>query len=674
MNIQTVKKNLFQIYIVVMMGIIISMAGTAMLISGSFNLAKFYNVDDIYDIPQSTLKLGGEGLAYNFKENCLEIQADTSKKVIEIAQKQQGKWNYIYINIDKLSKENLDVNIQYYNNSDEMVYETNKLLVTGKNLIYSNGVSYSKVYFVFEKQKGEQFNIKKIQFSKQEITFNIYYAVLYFVFLFIVYLAVQKLIVNKLKKINFKISFYSLIEKLQKLYIKFGDFAGVVSLKLNTKMKHKIRIFLFTMLFIYMEFMSSNNLYLNTNYFKYHMYLSILAIIIIALSCYEKPLHLTNWNSRYVKAWFTLWIIAVISEFIVPKRYLFQGLIMIFVMSFFYFMWNNMDDMDTILIDLRNSLKWWFLINILPCYFLRPYIQGTRYMGMTKNPNILAMGLIFVMAAFLSEFEIYIRKKEQLFTKDILLNLVSIGIAFDFILKTGSSSGLLPTLLLIFVFVIRQIKYIKNKKTFKQLGYLALSLLIIIIAYRISDIGLNNIPVKVSEIINYEYKTDIIITENELKNPFKLEVRAGFIESIKNNRVYQKLLNSTSFENFTSARNLFWLGYIRELNLWGHEFAPMLWGGRRSAHNAVLAIAYRYGVFAVIPYLIILFYYFKFSILYKEKKENYSGIEYFVKALALNLVILLMVENVEFPFYYISWYCLYLFIGYNFGNNESLVK
>ncbi len=147
--------------------------------------------------------------------------------------------------------------------------------------------------------------------------------------------------------------------------------------------------------------------------------------------------------------------------------------------------------------------------------------------------------------------------------------------------------------------------------------------------------------------------------------------QAAGISDLRENRVVQKVFHSSSLEDFTTGRNWFWLAYLRETNLWGNKYSPMLWGKYVSSHNGLLAIVYRYGVFSSIPYIFMIGYYLWYSMQYKEKINQKTKMDYFVLAIAGNVCILLLMENVEFPFYYISWYSLYFIMGIYFGNKPK---
>lgn len=656
-----------------MIGILISMAGSAMLISGSFNLNKFYDAGAVYDIFSLDLQIPGVGMVYNYQKDYFEIQQEESEKAISISPKQQGKWNYIYINVSQPAEQILDCRITYTDKTGNIVGEKQQNLVSGRNVIISEDISYCNIVLKFPKQTGKTFALEKLQFREQEDTFSMKKAAVAFAVLQICYYVILLTGIWIKKKIgrNFRFSVYPFVEKLQLLFIKTGDYLGKAAGNWKEAAKRRGRTGIFVFLFFYMQIAAIKSSYISIKWFKYHMYVCVLAMLLLCVFSWEKPLHKLNWNHRFVRVWFGFWMLAMISEFIVPKRFAYQGIIMILVMGLFYFVWNNRSDREEILRNFRKALELWFWINVPLCHLLSPFSESMRYTGMSKNANIWAMYMVFVLAAFLSEAESSLRETGRKKWIKGIGSFAAVGIIWDFVIKTGSSSGMIPMLLMIGLWGMRQLKWIwKEQNRWKKAGYVLVGIVIVICSGRADDWGLRTIAGRTGSGIVVEQEESVLSSSDSFRLDF-FAIKAQAAENLEENRVIQKFIKSASLEEFTSGRTLFWRGYIREMNLWGNEFAPMLWGSHRSPHNGMIAIMYRYGIFSLIPYVIILLYYMKYSLTYREKRRKKSGIEFFIKAISISVVLLVMMENVEFPFYYFSWYALYLVMGIYFGNEPA---
>ena len=77
------------------------------------------------------------------------------------------------------------------------------------------------------------------------------------------------------------------------------------------------------------------------------------------------------------------------------------------------------------------------------------------------------------------------------------------------------------------------------------------------------------------------------------------------------------------------SRTLYYLDYIREMNLFGHYYHAKNWGDYIYPHNGVLEIMYRYGIFAGIPYVIMVAVSFWYGFMYARKKSNYTAYKIF---------------------------------------------
>lgn len=141
--------------------------------------------------------------------------------------------------------------------------------------------------------------------------------------------------------------------------------------------------------------------YSNKGY-RYLALICVVLLILTALLCWEKKLHMLNWNNKLVTSWFILWIISMISDLIVEKRFAYMGYLMIFVMGFLFFMWGNMEHREWLLKDFIRGIRWSFLPNLLFCWLFRPVLPGYRYMGSWYSPGIFGLYILFVWICIFS--------------------------------------------------------------------------------------------------------------------------------------------------------------------------------------------------------------------------------------------------------------------------------
>lgn len=624
---------------VILFGIVIAFSGTAMFVSGNVNLDRFYDVGDIEDALLYQHQISLEG---------------TNNMVVYFVKETKNERDWLYLELSDLNRAELDVIIEFVNYGGAR-YTVEAALTEGENWISAGGNEYLYVYLTYPDEGEVSFHLDKMQFREQKIDVDRMQIAAVFGIIFSVYMIVIQLLCQIPWKKRKKVNWYSWVEMLQRIFLKIGGVGERIYNRIGGRTMKRLRILCLCSFFFYMQIMSNISLYTDRQYFKYHMYFCVTVLMLYAWLCWERPLKILNWNHRLAKAWFGLWLIAVISEFILPKRFLFQGLIMIFVMGFCYFMVGNMTDKMQLLRDLRWALKCWGWVNIPLCILFSPYGGGMRYLGMSKNANIWAMDLVFVLAAFLSSL------LEALYHgrnwKYILLDIFSAAMIWEMLVKTGSSCGLIPGILCVFIFFAAQWKrFLSMEKKWKYWGMLIGGLMLFLISSYASD-GLLRMNV-----LNWQIRTEETVSASA-DNLFSVTVQAAVLDSIRDNRVVQKFLQSSSLSAFTTGRNYFWIKYLRESNLWGHTLPPKLWGKSAAAHNGLLAMNYRYGVLVVVPYLLTLGYYVMEVWRYRKKTKKSMPVYAMLLMFTGSVLILLGMENVEYPFYHMSWYCLYLPMG-----------
>lgn len=99
-------------------------------------------------------------------------------------------------------------------------------------------------------------------------------------------------------------------------------------------------------------------------------------------------------------------------------------------------------------------------------------------------------------------------------------------------------------------------------------------------------------------------------------------------------------------------------------NMWN-----ILWGHRRKPHNSILGIAYTYGVFAAVPYIIMLIATIERTFRYSRRNMKYSSVPFYV---CLSLIMMSLSDNVEQPFVWLPWIGLYFMMGIVFDNSQLL--
>lgn len=658
------KKNKLAIIIWGMFGIITSMIVSCMILVGSVNFDKFYDVGEVYEF-------------YTIPA-CYNAQFDKEKNVFTVLEENpyeflnihmdDMRWGYLEITIDDMEKEPLDGVLIFYNENDEEVGEQRIELKKGKNSIeIIDGFFFSKVQIIYELEVGETFGIQNIKFLEKKTSFCMSSFLEISGLILGGYILLSVLgnagICKVCKKYNWKLqwNWYGCIEKLQKIFIIAGERMGSVVQTLDKKKRACIRKCLFAFMFLHMQMAKNLGWYETKSTYKYQILLCVVLFILIAGLCYEKELKLQNWKNPLVGAWICLWIMACISDFIVPKRYAWIGYAMIGCVGFLFFMWNNMENRMELMSDILDGALITFGVNIVFCFLCRPEIEGTRYMGGYYNPVMFARYLACICVILLYRINKKLERSIKIYA--YIPELILGGIGITMLWKTQSASGIYPLFVIGIFFLIHQIR--ERRKPRKIMVLLGMTIALFIPVYIGTDWCLNTIPYKLNTIIKFENDTSVIAEEQS--GWFSQTVYAADTsveDKVSESRIIKKIVDM-SWSEMLSYRDYYWKAYIREINLFGHkEKALTLWGNKGCrAHNGFLQIIYRYGIYALIPYCIMIFMNIKYAWhSYKEKRED--G---FLCVMVCTLVtLILLIENVEFSFLYLDWFLMYLLMGSQF--------
>lgn len=653
------KKNIiFRNVIWMVIAMATAMVAALMVTSESNSLNHFYNGGSVYDVPSAYRDLESPGITYDAGTGVLRITEDIAYKSFDLSGMKK-KWNYIILDISKLNKDMLEGVIDYYNKGGTCVFSQPFVLNEGRNVLQSQEVSYASVALRFEGQNGTEFSVDKAQFRQKilHISRRLFAAVFLLVF------AVSVLILWFLHRlIGGRIKWYGFVELLQGIYILVGEAAGRLTEKMSSRRKSIFRICLFLFQIIYMQMVMNLQLYERDRYFKVQILVCSIIVIAIAMLCYEKKLVYCDWNNKLVGAWTVLWVMACISDFLVAKRYAFLGYMMFFAIGFFYFMWNNMEDRRQIFREFAQAVILSFVVTTAFCFLCRPSGEGLRYLGSYYSPGMYAMYVLFVWIAIWADIDIRLGKSEP-FGALAAAELAGAGLAGMLLWKTQSASGVIPAAVVIGIFAWKQL-FLSGSIDAAKRG-LRVMLAAAVIAIPVSmagEWGLANIPGMLGTEVQFEKDEAFEAAQISIGTETVYAAETG--ETTGKSRIVKKLTDFASIEEFTSARNWYWAAYLREMNLVGHENKVNMWGKNRWPHNGFLAIMYRYGVFAGIPYAVMVFLNLWYSWKYMMRNRKEYG--FFLFAVSVASFILILMENLELPFAFLCWSAMYLLMGANF--------
>lgn len=650
--------KLFWTVILAVIGIMVSVVASFMIISEKSGIERIYDTGQVCDIFEDIYHEPGEGMEYLAEKGVLVVKEENAYKYIDLYQMEE-QWKYIVLELSGFNVEELACRLIFYDNVGAEQGTQDVSLQPGKNCIKIEGEQeYSGISFVFP-QAGTEFYIEDMQFRTDKPVFSWDEFMKYAVISMAGYVLVSILGYTLWRRKRISLNWYAGIDGIQQSYCMIGNKCTGFAQKLGDRTKSRLRTGLFLFMIIYMQIIMNLGLYESGVSYKYQALVCSEIIFGVALLCREQKLEKQNWNNKLAGSWYFLWLAACISDFLVTKRYAWTGYIMIFSVGQMFFMWNNMKDRSLLIKEWMTAIRWSFVCNVLFCFLCRPEVVGTRYIGGYYNPGMFAMYLLFVWLVLLQSVDEKLKQGMKL--KYYLLEIIGSGILLTLLWKTQSASGILPAAVAFFIFGVKQIAGRRN-------GIVKLAVTTLLLGMVVSTAtswSINHIPQALHTEIKFESDTHIAQREMPL-GPVK--VYAGN-ESITDSRIYQKLFKSPSLESFTTRRSVYWAGYLRGMNLLGNENKEYLWGKNRWPHNGFIAIAYRYGVFTVIPYTIMVITSMIYSWHYLRQKGAYG---LFIFSVNICSFILILMENLELPFLFLCWFCMYLMMGILFEKPRGM--
>ena len=517
-------------------------------------------------------------------------------------------------------------------------------------------------------QSGYSFQLKEMQLRENKFIENFYSRMTKRTFFFFgVYAVISLVLLWVLNKLSLRKMSYSILLKLQYFYMRIGNTCYKFIKKIPRGIVEYATTFLWLFLIIYFN-LSSNKLLPNHSDRQRAILCSIL-IFVIALLSIRKKLKPVKWNDFLVKTFFAFSIMAIISDIIIKKQLMFQGFILIFIFGFLIFVWNNMDSPIELIKCYINAIHIYFVIITIFCLVCRPD-NYTRYMGAFTHPVTFGVyaSIIASVALVCLEQSIYDKKLNI----RIFFYSLEFIISFIFVWKSQTRSALLPVVASICLVLAKHLVRWKRERIKKRfIQNVMICVLLSIPVLCVVEVSLNYIPQWLNTQIVFE--NDKYQSEDDAYMGGRgFVVQAAGENRKRTVRVLEKI-KSGSLEHFTSGRNLYWKAYLRNMNLLGHFNYAEVMGRNQNAHSALFMVPYRYGVFSIVPYIIILFYAVIYGVNYYCDNLQIRNTTYTLFPIALILVFIstALFDVTEYLYSGLTWVGFYWVIGLFFTNRKD---
>lgn len=381
-----------------------------------------------------------------------------------------------------------------------------------------------------------------------------------------------------------------------------------------------------------------------------------LFVLTVLMAGQETKLRVNNWRNPVVYGWFYFSVCQCISDFIVAKNIPYVGYLQLLAFGSLFFVWMNQKEKGDFLREIRTAVLINYVIALLFCVCFRPFTEGYMYSGYWLNPNTFGHHLALVCAALISAVIEELRKKK--FTWGLLGSVTGLLIAVNLMWKTQCR---LAMVILGLSLVMGMAKIIKTENIKRTVLLVMTAAVLAVPVNLIWNWSIENISPMLN--MQKEFSGDVILITKE-NSFFEMKVHAAEEnEKISQNKLVRKLQTAISLDEFTSGRISIYKVYLRKMNLCGHSWRESINGISNYAHNEWLNMAYRYGIFSLIPYIVMWLGVLRNACLKYKKGEREA---FFGLVLVLVFLVVSMGDCTELPFRNFQWIIPYLAIGYFF--------
>lgn len=548
--------------------------------------------------------------------------------------------NYIRVKTSGIQNDNSTVSFYAYNNDDTVCFKiVNQPLKEGNNDFPISDTDFYKGHLIIE---GESQNILVgVEFceSIEPLSFN---SALPFTALILLGYVALSYFGYKLALRLRGATQEPVAARLIGNHINLRPLSQCV---FNEKITSLIRISAFVLMAILMVYTTTQGTY-RKGFAKFHLMELLLLLIVCAASVMEqrnaslcRNIRRISFDKVIIFSFLAFALMTLVSDIIVAKfHYRFSWTLNCIFLILFYAIWNKRGDFDLLIKNYATSVQifalFYFYLSLTKNESTIPLREG----GPFTNPSIHGLFVAAIGVVMIGLLEEQIRSRES-FIK-IMFTASEAFLALFLVWKTQSVTPIISIFLVLMIFATRLIfNVIANKTGEKKAKTIVLTA---------SSLGAICFIIVILLVI----KTDAFAT---------------FFEQGSGARIYDKL-RSANLSALLSGRDYYYRVYIRDMNLVGHEWTPILWGHHRLPHNAVIGMAYYYGVFAAIPYLV-----FMLSSVIKSIKHSFTDNRFAALPMycILSFFVMSMFDNVEQSFVWLPWLNNYVMIAVVIGSNTS---
>ncbi len=452
-----------------------------------------------------------------------------------------------------------------------------------------------------------------------------------------------------------------MINWLQDLFIRLLTPWIIIMGKLSPKTKYRLLTACFIadlVLFCIVRYVLRKESYF------YNTACGIFLMLFIALLSLDRKLERKPWRKSMCVAWFGMCITFTISDLMVSKKACGLGIILAFVFTGVFFVWQNHSRKDLLWKSFKDAVKGSFLLMAAISFLFRPFFEGGRYAGIFTNPNTFGLYLYVIFAVYMSDLDWNVEIGKN-FKKSFLTYLQLALVLFYLSVSQARTAMLAIGAVLILWVAVRFYMGRKQKRHWNYIKGLLLLVVITVASYPVFYTAVRNLPEMVGHPILFE--EDVLYLSNgekiedigdkvlaEYDSIESVEVKE---ENIASNSIWGRLAktfdSNSTLDKISSGRITIYKAYIKKLNWKGHKRVTMKINGKKvsHAHNNWIQFAYTYGVLSVVFYLVITVLSFTRSLhFYLTNRRRNATYAFLIPAICVGFVVVTMTECLFLPF------------------------
>lgn len=664
------KKRFTAIFAWLLTGVVLALSWSVMHLSGG-EISQFYASGAVYDIFGSQMAFSSANASWIYhKEGYIELAGEDAIGQIHV-KADLNKYNYIYIELSELNRTEILWKVGLYDIYGNLIGELEESgLQKGRNYIPLGELSETAggIKITAAEQTGAQFTVKNFQLREKKLVLDGKAVFSYTAIFFIGYLLITGICwVFCLRKYfqSWKKNISGHLDAIAQGYVFLSEAIYGFSGKISVRGKSVLRTILFLLMLTYPVYnVLTDQVF---EHWKYNQLVCAVSLLFITVISVEKGAVRQKWKTPVACSWIVFWLFVCLSDVLVQKRFSGVGWIQLTIFSFFFFVMGTAGKKDQIIADLIRAVRILMWAGILMSVMFVP-AEGVRYSGLFVNVNVFGNFLAAGVVASASELIRKLHGEKSI--RKSLLPLAELMVFAIFIWSTQCRAAVGAAA----ICAVSVIWFLwkKSKKEFACL--LLLSAALSVPVYKGVEWTLYSMPRY--EMAQSEMTSQKLIQQDPVDAAEQMFFEDQAADSVVNAAqqdadAVSRIRASISGKNLDvifSGRISYWKAYLRQMNLFGHEWRGTVAEKNKGAHNGLIYIAFTYGVVTVIPYIIMLVCAF-FASFCSMLKDGKYGMLPFLSCVSFLIISSLGTE--EQPYIYTIWFLMYLTVGFQFAGGRQ---